>query len=167
MTIEIQLTRGYVAIIDDEDAYLAEFKWQAAISKGGLVYATRSTPRGALGRQGAVKLHREVLGLKPGDPLVDHRDGDGLNCRRSNLRVSTYAENGRNRAGPRVDNTSGFLGVYRRGRRFRAQIRVDGVDRLLGNFDTPEQAHAARLAAEREFFGIQPRRAEAHGVRPC
>ncbi|KAK9817097.1 hypothetical protein WJX72_009520 [[Myrmecia] bisecta] len=58
-----------------------------------------------------VKLHRELLGLHPGDGVEgDHRDGEKLNNTRANLRVATHAENVRNR-GRFKNNTSGYKGV--------------------------------------------------------
>lgn len=161
MAIEVNLTKGYVAVIDDEDAHLAALKWTASVAKNGRVYAYR-TVRDGEGKQRNMRLHREVLGLKPGDPLVDHMDGDGLNCRRANLRAVTQSENRRNIAGPYATGSSGFLGVYRHGKGFRARLSVNGETKSFGTYATREAAHAARLAAEAAIWGIQPRRAEAH-----
>ena len=166
MTIEIPLTKGYVAIIDDEDAHLAEFKWSARVHKNGTVYANR-THRVSEGFRGPIGLHRCVMGLLPGDPMVDHIDGDGLNCRRSNLRLANNKINGRNLAsGARKHNkASPYLGVHqaKNDGKFVAQIRVNGKAKHLGRFHTAEDANVARLKAERELWGIQPRRAKAHG----
>lgn len=54
-------------------------------------------------------MHREILGVLPG-VMVNHRDGDGLNNRRSNLRTATPTENARNRAVNR-EHTSRYKGV--------------------------------------------------------
>lgn len=160
--IIIPLSRGYVAIVDAADAHLAAFKWCAHV-KRGTVYAVRNVPDGT-GKQRMIMLHREVLGLKPGDPLVDHRDGDGLNNRRANLRAVSKRENARNIVGPRVDNTTGYLGVYRDRKRFKASIWADGTYQYLGVHDTAEEAHAARVAAEERLWGTTPRRTEAHAA---
>jgi hypothetical protein len=59
--------------------------------------------------------HQEVMG----NPfrLVDHRDRDGLNCWKSNLRLATHPQNMQNR-GPRRDSPTGFKGVaVKRGKR--------------------------------------------------
>lgn len=160
MTVIINLTKGRQAIIDDDDAHLAAFKWCVTI-KSRIAYAVRSIMDSA-GKRRSVYLHREVLGLKSGERLVvDHIDGDGLNNRRSNLRAITHRENIRNVVGPRRDNTTGYLGVYRVGSRFQAKIMTNGSYKNLGMFATPDEANVARLAAEAELWGIQPRRSLA------
>lgn len=160
MAITIPLTQGYIALVDECDAHLASHKWYAWISKSGGVYAQRNV-RNADGKQRTVTLHREALGLKPGEPPVDHINGDGLDCRRANMRIVSQRENMRNVGGPQANNSTGFLGVYRSGKRFGARIMVDGAMKYLGAFDTPAEANVARLAAERIFWGVQPRRAAA------
>jgi hypothetical protein len=96
VTIEIAISRGLVAVVDDEDAYLADLRWYAA--KGAnTYYAMRSDKRP---RRHGIYLHRLVLGLPPwerGGLEVDHIDRDGLNNRRSNLRAVTHQENALNR----------------------------------------------------------------------
>lgn len=157
----IPLSKGYAALVDDEDAHLADLRWNANVRQSGVVYGQRIVPRPD-GGETCLMLHREVLGLEPGDgKTVDHINGDGLDCRRANLRIVTVKENARNRAGANAKSASGLLGVHRRGARWQATIRVDGKYRHLGSFRTPEEAHVARLSAERNAFGIQPRRAAA------
>lgn len=145
-TVEIHLTRGYVAIVDPCDAGHAKHNWRAQVTKSGHVYAVRWVE----GR--VVLLHREILGLGGGHfPEVDHRDGDGLNCRRENIRAVTPSENRRNREA---------VGVYFQKARGKWLAHIDG--RHLGSFDDHATALAARLAAERESWGVQPRRAHLH-----
>lgn len=157
----IPLTKGYSALIDDEDAHLADVKWHAQVSRSGVVYAVRNAPRED-GKQCSLSLHREVLALEPGDgQIVDHRNGNGLDCRRANLCIVTKQENGRNRGGAQPHGTSGFLGVTRQGSRWRAHIKVEGKSKYLGIFQTPEAANLARLKGELEIWGFQPRRLQA------
>ena len=62
------------------------------------------------------RLHRFVLELKPGDPMVDHRDGDVCNNRKSNLRYVTNAQNSQNRyQSRRAGSTSQYRGVSCKG----------------------------------------------------
>lgn len=164
MTIEIQLTKGHTAVIDDEDAELALHSWYAhGMPAKGTVYGRRSFPI-SKGKRGSVLLHRAVMKAKPSDPVVDHRDGDGLNCRRENLHFVTGTQNACNRSGPRVDNTtSPYLGVWKsKHGRFLAQISFKGKRHYLGSFSTPEEANEARLKAELSLWGVMPRRAEHH-----
>ena len=89
-----------------------------------------------------------------GRPVIDHRDGNPLNNRFSNLRLSTRSENGANRR-PTRSNTSGFKGVAARRRtgKWTAQITKDGRRHYLGSFASAEDAHSAYVAKARELFG--------------
>lgn len=157
--IEIVLNNGMVAIVDDDMAHLATHCWFADVRKTGVVYARRNK-RIAPASWLLVRLHREVLGYGPGDPLVDHIDGDGLNCRRMNLRDSRNGPNQRNRSGAQVNGSSGVLGVsWDRSRRlYRAHISFDGREKFLGRFATLEEASEARAKAEVSLWGVEPRR---------
>jgi len=81
--------------------------------------------------------------------FVDHRDGDRANNRWCNLREATVQVNTQNIRTARRHNKSGVLGVYSHGSRWRARITVNGTLTHLGTFDTPEEAHAAYVAAKR------------------
>lgn len=90
-------------------------------------------------------LHRWALGLKPRDgQLVDHRNGDVLDCRRSNLRLVTSAMNSANR---RPTGISGHLGVHALpGGRWRVRVQTRQTTRSLGSFD--DLATAAQISHE-------------------
>lgn len=86
--------------------------------------------------------------------LVDHEDRDGVNNRWENLRRATKSQNGANQClSPR--NKFGLKGVMRdkHGKKWVAQIQVDGKSKHLGTFKTPEEAHAAYVAAAERHFG--------------
>jgi hypothetical protein len=87
-------------------------------------------------------------------PMIDHRDMNRANNRWSNLRRATPSTNAANRGRPRT-NASGFKGVHfrRATGKWRAQISKDGRARYLGQFSTPQAAHAAYVAAARDLFG--------------
>jgi hypothetical protein len=85
--------------------------------------------------------------------LIDHRDGDPANNRWNNLRRATVSQNTANRRRQR-NNVCGFKGVVRtRSGRWCARIYKHGRRHHLGNFLTPEAAHAAYIAAARKLFG--------------
>jgi len=85
---------------------------------------------------------------------VDHKDGDTLNDRWSNLRLASRLENSRNRAA-QINNKLGVKGVYfdKTLRRYRAQIKGDGRRWHLGLFDSTEEAHVAYCAAAKKYHG--------------
>lgn len=150
MSVEIPLTQGQFAIVDDEDAelVLAQGRWFAK-RDGRTFYAGRKTRRVG-GGQATLHLHTLLTGW----PLVDHVNGDGLDNRRANLRPATKVENSRNRR-LQSNNRSGFRGVswITAKRRWRASICVQGRRIYLGHYTTPEAAAAAYDAAAREHFG--------------
>ena len=80
---------------------------------------------------------------------LDHEDTDRSNNRWSNLREATSGQNKQNVQKPRSHNKLGFLGVLRRGEKFRAYITTGKKQRWLGTFPTPEEAHEAYLTAKR------------------
>lgn len=86
--------------------------------------------------------------------MHDHKDGDGLNNRRSNLRPCTYSQNGANR-GPQKNSSTGVKGVFphRDTGKFRSCIMVEGKSRHLGIFATIEDAALAYRTAAEEAFG--------------
>lgn len=93
-----------------------------------------------------IYLHRYLLGLQPGDGLEgDHKDGDPLNNRRSNLRVCTHALNHQNKA--KYRGTSRFRGVSLDSRgKWYAYGKIDGKMKNLGRYDDEEEA--GRVAEE-------------------
>ena len=88
---EIPLTKGYVALVDDEDyERAAAFKWSAIVIRDknkGRVYGMRATDWNPETRRNGkyIYLHRFILNA-PDRVMVDHRDSDGLNCHKHNLR---------------------------------------------------------------------------------
>jgi hypothetical protein len=152
-TVEIPLTRGLSAIIDAADAELIlSHKWYAT-PRGNTFYAMRMA-NWVDGKRPSILMHREILGLTDADVHADHRDLNGLNNRRSNLRSCTRFENHRNSA-LRKDNAIGFKGVgfNRRIGLYHARIFVRGKSKYLGSFGTPEDAHRAYCNAAAAYFG--------------
>lgn len=121
--------RGF-ALIDDEDYELvSSYSWALAMRD------VRSYAQTSLGnRKPSVYMHRLLLGLEKGDQRVtDHRNGDGLDNRRSNLRVVTTAVNARNLRS-REGGTSRYRGVswFPRKNKWRATAMVNYRQVSLG-----------------------------------
>ncbi len=146
MSREIPLTKGKAAIVDDEDYDpVASHKWYF-MSVG---YAARTARED--GRRVEIFMHREIMQAQRGE-LVDHKDGDGLNCRRKNMRIATKSQNNSNRGKSRI-NTSGFKGVslHKQRQKWTARISHLGKYRYLGLFPTKESAAEAYKIAANEL----------------
>lgn len=84
---------------------------------------------------------------------IDHIDQNKSNNRWDNLRLATRQDNARNQSAT-ARNTSGFKGVsfHKRTQKWRADIQIEGRQKSLGSFDTPEQASKAyRESATKNF----------------
>lgn len=145
----IPLTKGKVAVVDDVDFEgLSQFKWQALEDKH-LWYAVRTIRVGK--KRTSLLMHRAIIGCDR-EMQVDHRDRNGLNNLRNNLRVSTGSQNCGN-ARRKKNNKSGLKGVNARPNgKFRARIWIDGANRSLGDFDSADEAHAAYGIAAQEKY---------------
>lgn len=82
---------------------------------------------------------------------IDHINGDKTDNRIDNLRVVDFSGNAQNRRGPQKNNKAGFFGVHVCGKKWRAQIRIDGRLKHIGLFDTPELASRAYIEEKRKF----------------
>lgn len=158
-TIEIPLTKGYVAVVDECDADLADFKWTAQVVVGrSTVYAHRCVriPRT---KNVTLYLHRIILGRILGrellrSELADHENRNGLDCTRRNIRLASYTQNNYNLS-IRSDNKSGCKGVswYSNLNKWVAEIRVEGKKIVLGTFKNLDDAISARKQAETKYHG--------------
>ena len=108
---KIPLSKGLVTVVDDEDfEWLSQYKWFAAAASGceDLHYAVRNVPAPET-KHGhrLLRMHIAIMGASG----IDHRDGDGLNNQKSNLRRATPGQNAANKRTPST-NTSGLKGVW-------------------------------------------------------
>jgi len=154
----ISLTKGKVAIVDDEDFdQLIQWKWHFT------GYYVGRNSKVDEGHKRVILMHRQIMG-EP-DCWVDHRNLNRLDNRKSNLRLATPSQSNMNKI-VHKDNESGFKGVSRNFNRrgsdkkpYRARINVNGKEKHLGTFATKEEvAKAYELAAPRfhgEFFRVK------------
>lgn len=148
----ISLTRGLFALVDDGDfERVLKFRWHAQKS-GRLTYAKRGVWNGK--NNDTVFLHQFIAGTKN----IDHRNGNGLDCRRQNLRPANKSQNGMAFQHKREDSTSAYRGVSWDNHRQKWQMhiskRVGGKRvRRWGRFDTETDAARAYDLASKEMFG--------------
>lgn len=134
------ITRGKVALVDDEDyETLMQWKWYWS---GG--YAVTWDGR---------KMHRMIMKPSP-DYEVDHRNGNRLDNRRGNLRLASDAEQARNRK-KYANKSSSFKGVSweTRDKRWRAYIKIGGKMNYLGHYEFESDAATAYDEAAIRHFG--------------
>ena len=140
MGVAIPLTKGKVAIVDEADAEMVgAYKWHVSIISPTLLYASRKDWRGGRGRE--VLMHRMIMAAGPGQ-VVDHINGDALDNRRSNLRITDVQHNSWNRASQR-GSRSQYRGVSVYGTRFYVRIFVEGRNQYLGCYT--DERLAARV----------------------
>jgi hypothetical protein len=86
--------------------------------------------------------------------VVDHKNRNRLDCRKTNLRSATYKENGINK-GKQSNNSSGYPGINwsKYHEKWRVRVKINGKEKFIGYYDNLEEAIAARQKAELEYYG--------------
>ncbi len=154
---ELPLTNGGVALVDDQDYDLVSrnswYQWR----HGGIAYAARSISASS-GRKTVLLMHRYLLGIQSGQgrgTCVEHRDKNGLNNQRANLRICHQRDAVRNQRMRAGAKSSRFRGVYwhKKDRKWAAGIKLQCKTQHLGRFESEEAAAAAYDAAATKYFG--------------
>jgi len=139
--------RGFTVLIDERDMrVLSGFNWGIQ-TRSGISYAIA-------GKNGKCVLMHRLIMRAPVGSMIDHINGNGLDNRRENLRFCTHAQNMANRK-THINNKTGHPGVIAnsgRGKPWRVRLQLNGVKLSLGQFETKEEAIAARIDAEIKFF---------------
>lgn len=147
----IKLTQNKFTIVDDSDyEWLNQYKWYFSQQRGS-GYSHR-TPF-INGKKKMVSMHRFILGVE-NNMEVDHINGNGLDNRRSNLRISTHQQNICNQK-LRFDNTSGYKGVSldKRYRKWKSFIYTKNKQHGLGYYSNIKEAAKAYNQAALKYFG--------------
>ena len=115
--------------------------------------------------QGALrgKVYARTLLKLPTNLEADHKNGNSLDCRASNLRSATRQQNSFNRAGSKNKKSGLPKGVYSVGHKYTARLRHNGTLYSLGSFWSVEEAEAAYKAKALEWQGAYASQArESH-----
>lgn len=139
---EIFLTKGMVAIVDDDDYnQLSKYKWQAEF-RADRWYARRRKPNSEGGK--CIYMHREIMNPNQ-DEVVDHINGNGLDNRRENIRTCTRKQNQWNTKRQKNNRSSQFVGVHfdKSRNKFVASIGYNYRVIYCGRYDTEIEAAIA------------------------
>ncbi len=148
---KISLTQGKVTLVDDIDyEYLNQWKWYAA-KDGNTFYAIRTIKRN--GKQTTIHMYQVLAKRLDFQDSADHKNRNGLDNQRSNLRNATQKQQRENQGIPK-NNTSGHKGICwdKQRSKWRAQIGHNGKCIYLGLFDNIEDTVKARKEAEEKYF---------------
>jgi len=158
-TMEIKLSgnNNLSTIVDEEDYWtfrLSDYRWLPTTNGSRAVYVRANKN----GKQ--IILHRLIMGLldSPRSVFVDHKDHNGLNNSRTNLRVTNNMGNQRNaRKQLSAKNTSTHKGVsFDRNKKtnpWRAGIMLSGKAKYLGHYRTQEEAARSYNEAATKYYG--------------
>lgn len=142
----IPLTQGKFAKVDAEDyRQLSQYKWCACKAKK-IFYACRTEKRHT------VFMHRMIMHA-PKHLYCDHKDHNGLNNRKNNLRLCTPAQNVYSKR-PQKDASSKYKGVswHKQSNKWKVSIRFQGKLHHLGAFDNQIKAAMAYDDKAAELF---------------
>lgn len=135
---------GEVFLADSEDVeLLSKYSW--CKSKKGYAVANIKGK--------VTKMHRFIMGVSNPEVIVDHKNRDRHDNRKSNLRICTTTENARNRSVSK-HCSSGFIGIrITEYGKYNVKITFSGKEIHIGNYDTLEEAIRARKIAEGKYHG--------------
>jgi|ERR1035437_5606043 hypothetical protein len=148
---KIKLTKGYVALVDDEDyeRVVKAGPWFANVRKDGVVYAIRNVKRN--GKRTMEYMHQFVTGKRH----QDHRNRNKLDNCRLNFRSCNQSQNSANANKRKTLSSSLFKGVSwdKVNNKWKAQIMLNYKSKNLGRYKTEAEAANAYKAAAKTFFG--------------
>ncbi len=145
----VTLTQSKIATIDSRDyEMISRYKWHAEIKKHGVWYAA-STIRRQDGKKRILYMHTLIMGDHP-HYQMDHKDHDGLNNTRGNLRLCTWRQNQWNRIG-HIKTSSRYKGVCWNSGRKKWQVAI--AHKYIGLYEDEKTAALVYNTKARELYG--------------
>lgn len=147
------LKSGRQILLDEEDLpILRRYKINTMTTRGSYTrYVVCSDP---FTRKYISLFHRIILNASD-DVIIDHENGNGLDCRKENLRIANSSLNQQNRRLTKIENeVKGLFFRIDRGY-WIAKIKVDDKQIHLGSFVNKEDAINTRIEAENKYFLFQ------------
>jgi len=154
MTFEIVSKRHgkFKVIVDDADwEEVKKYKWHIGKQpKRKAVYARRNMYINGKKVPVEIALHTQLTGFK----ITDHINGNGLDCRRENMREATINQNRLN-VGIRKDCVSGYKGVSwdKKANKWVVRIQKDNKNKTVGRFSSKKDAALAYNKAALIYHG--------------
>ena len=150
---QIELSQGKVALVDDADyESLNQFNWQAIKAYSRDVYYAIKTEK-ENGKWRTISMHRVIMNA-PNGMDIDHKDTDGLNNQRYNLRLCTRSQNSLNRK-KRVVASSKYKNVHfsQTHQRWIVRVSKNGTYKSIGVFKTELEAGIIANITMRRYHG--------------
>ena len=147
MSKNIELTKGKVAIVDDDDyEFLSQWKWG--------YYGQYAARRDYISKKERklIMMHR-LINHTPDGLFTDHINGDPLDNRKENLRNCTISENGGNRKKTKNPTSSKYKGVRWRKNRWECSIKYRNKRIYLGRFENEINAAKQYDKIAKQLFG--------------
>lgn len=135
---KIRLDKNNYAIVDDDDyKWLSAYNW--CLQRGySSFYAIRNNPQS---KPTTITMHRQILGLND-SRRTDHINGNGLDNRRSNLRISSA---GQNRANSKPNKGRRFKGVHYRNAPNSYGVQITTKEKRIWIGTSKTEIGAARM----------------------
>jgi hypothetical protein len=151
--------KGLFALIDECDlSIVSRYNWRARFNHKNVYAVTGMKIEGKL--HGSYPMHKLIMG----GIVVDHKDNNGLNNVRINLRPCSNQQNQANctiSKNKKISLKGVYLGKYNK---FESKIMVNGKSIWLGRFSDPKDAALAYDIAALQYFGEFARTNEMMGL---